>query len=261
MANQTRKPNDPRPTIQPRAQRLAHFRKLLLDAIADGALAGIGGRLRPERLVKTFEICAQRDARLLDCTAESVLAAFVEAAAVGLEPDTPLEHASLMADDGGNGRNPVADFQVTLRGLIVLAHRTGAVASVCARLVHAEEEFDVAYGTNEGIHHVPILGASHGPITAAYAVVRLRDAGLLFDVMSVEELEDIRHRWGKNPKGGAWETDTGEMYKKTVLRRVMKLVPTESDEMARVIRQSEPPRSRPESVTAEVDATSSPVTP
>ena len=251
-------PPQPRPAARPPTleQRLLLLRQFLFKAIAEGALAGIAGRVRPERLAKTFEIAAQRDPRLLDCAPDSMLAAFVEAAGVGLEPNTPLEHASLTAESAGNGRGLYADFQVTLRGLIVLAHRTGAVASVCARLVHAEEEFEVRYGTDEGITHTPIIGMdTRGPITAAYAVIRLRDEGLIFDVMSLADLEDIRRRWARNPSSGAWETDTGEMYKKTVLRRAMKWVPTDSDEMARAIRPPDvappPAGSRPEPVPAD----------
>jgi recombination protein RecT len=254
QSHQSRQTNrGERPTNRglPLAERLVKFHQFLIDAITGGLLAGSGGRLRPERLAKTFEICAQRDPRLLDCAPESLLSAFVEAAGVGLEPNTPLEHAALKANYV-DGQGAVADFQVTLRGLIVLAHRTGVVASVCARLVYAEEEFDIRYGTTEMVDHVPLLGAGvqHGAIVAAYAIVRLHAGGLVFEAMSIDELEDIRQRWARDPNGGAWQTDTGEMYKKTVLRRVMKLVPIENDEMARAIRQPEP-RTRPQPVPAE----------
>jgi recombination protein RecT len=47
---------------------------------------------------------------------------------------------------------------------------------------------------------------------------------MIYDTMSSEEIEDTRKNYSKMPNGQAWKNSTGEMYKKTVLRRLCKLI-------------------------------------
>ena len=63
-------------------------------------------------------------------------------------------------------------------------------------------------------------------IIGAFAVCFYKDGSMLYETMSVEEMEKVRKQYSKVPNSGAWVKSTGEMYKKTVLRRLTKLKQT-----------------------------------
>ena len=46
----------------------------------------------------------------------------------------------------------------------------------------------------------------------------------MYDTMSVAEIEQIRNNFSKAKNSKAWSATPGEMYKKTVLRRLCKLI-------------------------------------
>ena len=66
--------------------------------------------------------------------------------------------------------------------------------------------------------------ADRGPVTHVYAVARLVGGGFQFDVMSRAEIEAVRSQSKAGTKG-PWVTHWDEMAKKTVIRRLFKLLP------------------------------------
>ena len=65
---------------------------------------------------------------------------------------------------------------------------------------------------------------SNEPIIGAFAVVLFKDGTMIYDTMSVEE-----NAFSKAKNSKAWEKTPGEMYKKTVLRRLCKLIDLDFD--------------------------------
>lgn len=59
------------------------------------------------------------------------------------------------------------------------------------------------------------------PIIGAFAVCLFKDGGMVYDVMSLEELEQAR-KVSKMSQGATWKNWTTEMYRKTVLHRICK---------------------------------------
>ena len=70
---------------------------------------------------------------------------------------------------------------------------------------------------------------SNEPIVGTFAVVLFKDGTMIYDTMSVEEIEEVRNAFSKAKNSKAWEKTPGEMYKKTVLRRLCKLVDLDFD--------------------------------
>lgn len=65
-----------------------------------------------------------------------------------------------------------------------------------------------------------------GAIIGAFAVAIYKDGGMNYDVMSVSDLENTR-KSSKASNSPAWKNFTGEMYKKTVLKRLCKHIELE----------------------------------
>ena len=57
-----------------------------------------------------------------------------------------------------------------------------------------------------------------------FAVVLFKDGSMMYDTMSVKEIEEVRNNFSKAKNSKAWAATPGEMYKKTVLRRLCKLI-------------------------------------
>ena len=114
------------------------------------------------------------------------------------------------------------------RGLIKLARNTREISTVLAQEVFPADTFSYQFGTDPKIAHVPGKWGSlseRGEAIGYYAVMRLKDGGTMFDVMSRQEVEAHRDRYSRAAKQGPWVTEFDEMAKKTVLRKVCKLGP------------------------------------
>mgnify|MGYP000143345279 FL=1 len=70
---------------------------------------------------------------------------------------------------------------------------------------------------------------SNKPMIGAFAIVVFKDGSMMYDTMSVEEIENVRNTYSKAKDSQAWKSSTGEMYKKTVLRRLCKLIDLDFD--------------------------------
>lgn len=62
------------------------------------------------------------------------------------------------------------------------------------------------------------------PIIGAFAQVVFTDGSSIGEDMTKEELEQLKKDFSKAPNSPAWTKTPGEMYKKTILRRVLKNV-------------------------------------
>ena len=179
----------------------------------------------PERLLRIALSEVRRNPKLAQCNAASLLSAIFTCAQLGLEPGGALGHAFLV---------PYRDecqFQIGYKGMIELARRSGQIQSLSARCVYENDAFEYSYGLHEDLQHRPATGA-RGQLTHAYAVARLMDGGIQFEVMDRMELEEVRDgsqgyktavKYGK--KDTPWISSFDEMCRKTVIRRMFKYLP------------------------------------
>lgn len=168
-----------------------------------------------------------RTPALWECDPISIARAVVEAAQAGLEPTGSLGGAYLVPFFNSKTGRKEAQLIIGYTGLVKLARRSGEIARVEARIVREQDEFDFGYGLQPYLTHRPALGVpedQQNPMVLAYAVAHFRSGETQFDVMTAAEILAIKAR-SKAKDSGPWVTDEAEMWKKTVLRRLSKLMP------------------------------------
>jgi recombination protein RecT len=196
--------------------------------------------LDPERMIRIALIAVSRTPKLLECSPVSLLRASLESAAVGLEPNTPLQHAWLIPyynrrGNGGQGGYEV-QFQIGYRGLVDLARRSGEIKSIAAHCVYVNDIFECELGLVTHLRHVPNFDVKdRGDLRLVYAVAHMKDGGSQLEVMSRNQIEDVKSRSQSAGKPDSpWTTSYDEMARKTVVKRLCKMLPV-STEMARAI--------------------------
>ena len=103
--------------------------------------------------------------------------------------------------------------------------------SIGAAAVREGDSFDYHRGRNSDLKHKEC--SKPGEITHFYAYADLKGGGFQFDVMTKAQVDLIRAR-SKASGSGPWVSDYEEMGKKTVLKRMCKLLPR-SAELARAV--------------------------
>lgn len=184
--------------------------------------------LSADRMLRIAMTSIRRTPKLLNCNQQSLLGAVMQAAQLGLEPDGVLGMAYLV---------PFKDevqLLIGYKGLLDLARRSGQLSTICARVVYAKDQFDYNYGLEDKLEHIPAREkGTPDEIVAAYAVAKLKDGGTQVEVMERWQIDEIRER-SRSKDDGPWITDFAEMAKKTVLRRLCKMLPA-SVELARAV--------------------------
>jgi len=163
---------------------------------------------------------------LRNCTRLSFLKSLVECVALGLEPNTPLNHAWLIPY--GNE----CKFQVGYQGLITLAYRSDRIDTIMAEPAYKDEPFVHEKGLNPIIEHQPNYDVERDEHTLeyVYAYAYLKGATRpLYVVMPKKELDTYRAR-SKAGNAGPWGTDPIWMYKKTAIIQVCKMLPKSADD-------------------------------
>ena len=197
--------------------------KTVFDQINDmkGELArALPKHMDADRIARIATTVIKQTPALGRCTPVSLLGALMTASQLGLEPG-PLGEAYLVPY--GN----TVTFIPGYRGLIKLAWQSGQVKNIAAHVVYEGDTFDYGFGLAPTLEHKPAMSDRGKPV-AVYAVVQFMNGGHAFDVMSVADVEAIRAR-SKAGKSGPWVTDWAEMAKKTVIKRVLKMVPLSSE--------------------------------
>lgn len=195
----------------------------LLTLMADEIKKALPENVKSERFRRIALTAFNGNAKLQQCDPTSFLAAMMQSAQLGLEPNTPLGQAYLIP----YGRN--VQFQVGYKGILDLAHRTNQYKNIQANIVYENDEFDIEYGLNPKLKHIPNMQEGRGKAIGYYAVYNLINGGQGFEYMTVDEVKRHAQKFSKTYKNGPWQTDFDEMAKKTVLKKVLKYAPMSTE--------------------------------
>lgn len=182
--------------------------------------------ITPERFTRMALSAISQTPALQQCSAQSFLGALMNAAQLGLEPNTPLGQAYLIPYKN-HGRNECR-FEIGYKGLIDLAYRSGELRSLQAHIVYENDAFEFEYGLNPKLVHKPALG-DRGAAIYVYAVFKLVNGGEGFQVMSMDGVREHAKKYSKAYNSGPWQTNFEEMAKKTVVKRLLKYAPLKSE--------------------------------
>ena len=189
--------------------------------------------ITPERFSRIVLSAISNNKQLQQCTPTSFLAGMMNAAQLGLEPNTPLGQAYLIPYK--NKGMLEAQFQIGYKGLIDLAYRSGQVKTIYAEEVCENDEFEYELGLNPKLVHKPAI-KDRGDVIYYYAVFKLVNGGEGFSVMSMDDVRKHRDRFSKAAQAGfsPWQTNFDEMAKKTVIKKVLKYAPLSTDIMRKI---------------------------
>ena len=199
------------------------FKAMLGSESVQAAIVDIAPKhLTPEKIVKMALLAANKNSAIYECSKKSVLQSIMHAAQLGLEFDGCQGQGYLIP------YGKTCTFIVGYKGMVALARNSGEVAALHADVICENDTFENKVVDAEQIlNHAPPLN-NRGKTIGAYAIAKFKDGSKQVAVMGIDDIEAIRMR-SKVGKHGPWSTDFGEMAKKTVLRRLMKLMPQVPD--------------------------------
>lgn len=179
----------------------------------------------PDRIIQAAVWQITNTPALAMCTAKSVIGCVLNSSLLGLNPTLKQCWYIPYRDQ--------ATFQISYTGMIALARRSGIVSDVYAHVVRKTDRFEVTYGTDKKILHVPDLNSTGDEFTHVYAVVKYTNGGTEFVVLNSN---DVERRRVKSPSqrgapNGVWAEWKQEMWQKTALKVLLKTAPL-TDEAA-----------------------------
>lgn len=193
----------------------------LIKQMMPGIKAALPSVMTPERFTRLALTALNSNRKLNDCSPNSFLGAMMQAAQLGLEPNTPLGQAYLIPYR--NHGKMECQFQVGYKGMVDLFYRSGGKI-LQSEVVYENDAFDFSFGLEPQLRHVPAR-SDRGAPTHVYAVFRTKDDGYGFAVMSMDDVRSHAEKYSKAYSSGPWKTNFEEMAKKTVIKKALKYAP------------------------------------
>lgn len=192
---------------------------------------------RAERFARVCVTAFRQSPALQKCSLPSILGAMMTCAQLGLEPNTPSGFAYLIPRWNSKLRSNECQFQVGYRGLIELAYRSGAIASLNADVVYRQEVESGLFSYTSGVrpsieHRIDLLNGSArtgnpADIVAAYACAVLKSGEPVIRVIPRRDIDKaMAVSGGKSGPSAVWQTHFAEMAIKTAIHRLAKWLPS-----------------------------------
>jgi recombination protein RecT len=192
----------------------------------------------------------RQNPKLLECTPESIISGIGAGAQLGLSFDRVLGQAFLVPYWNGKARCREAQFQVGFRGLCQLAYRSERISAIWAEIIHKDDTFEDVRGTEPKLHHVVNLKVDRDKSEewlGVYAVGKMKEGSTVFRVLSRSDVYDRRAKsktWTRDQENRAkaeaegklfeptslWSTFEKDMWLKTAIRSLAKLLPQSADD-------------------------------
>lgn len=194
-----------------------------LERLLDSKREAMPTNFNKTRFLQNCMTVLQDTRDIEKCDPTSVARTMLKGAFLGLDFFNKECYAIIY---GGN-----VQFQTDYKGEKKLAKKYSVrpVKDIYAKLVREGDDFreEVRDG-QQTIQFIP-KSFNDGQILGAFAVALFNDGGMVYEVMSAAEIEDTRKNYSKQANGQAWTKSKGEMYKKTVLRRLCKNIELDFD--------------------------------
>lgn len=123
------------------------------------------------------------------------------------------------------------NFQTDYKGEIKLCKRysKNPIKDIYAKVVKDGDCFEEVIENGKQTVNFKPKSFNDGEIIGAFAIVLYQDGSMMYDTMSKAEIEHTRQVFSKAKDSKAWKESYGEMCKKTVLRRLCKLIDLDFD--------------------------------
>jgi recombination protein RecT len=164
----------------------------------------------------------------------SFLAAVLDCARLGLEPGVTYHLVPFGGEIVG-----IVDYT----GEIELIYRAGAVSSVKAEIVHANDTFEFDPSMPRPHHVIDWFGGDRGAMIGVYAYAEMKDGGtsrvVVMNRAAVEKVKAVS-KTAKKPDS-PWQQWEDRMWLKTAVHQLANWVPTSAEyirEQARAVAQA-----------------------
>lgn len=196
-------------------------------------IALLGSHQEAQRMFLACMNSVARNPQLLSAEPISIFKSLLQCAELKLYPG-PLNEAAIVPFFNNKTKRMEAQFMPQYQGLIKLAYNSGFVSKIRANVVYANDQFNFVDGSETKLTHVPFLDGERGELIRAYAIVSLKWGDEVIHVMNKSEVEAIKARSrASKEKFSPWASgeqgDLEWMWKKTVLKQALKLIPKSAD--------------------------------
>jgi recombination protein RecT len=205
------------------------FISALMPALVDA----LPSHMSADRFARIAMYCTKSNPKLMECLntdhgKSTLLGAFMQAAQLGLEPGV-LGSCYILPYRNRRENATEANFQIGYRGMVELARRSGEIRTLYAHEVCENDAFDMSFGVGGGLSHRPCLRGERGEVIGYYAFAELADGAVQYEYWSREQIEKHRDKYSKgyayDKTSSPWATEPDEMAKKTMIRRLFKMLP------------------------------------
>lgn len=191
--------------------------------------------ISPQKFLRAAVTAVQNTPDLQACTSNSVVSACQKAATDGLIIDG--REAALVTFNKKNGSKweKHAQYMPMVAGILKKARNSGQISAISAHVVYKNDDFDYSLGLEPRLTHKPVIDGEPGELRCAYAIAKLKDGSTQFEVMTKAQiykvLKSSKSGWDSdnNQPKGIWKQWEDEMWRKTVLKRLAKYLPSSSD--------------------------------
>lgn len=212
----------------------------LLQQFSGEIARALPKHLSAERMGRIALTSFRRNPKLAECDPRSVFAAVIQAAQLGLEPDTlgraylvPYERRAKVA---GEWKTVAVECQFIpgWKGLVELMNRSG-LGTAWTGAVYAGDDFSFSLGDSPYVRHVPLGSHEDNQLQSVYAVGRPK--GSEWPIVEVWTIARVMAHRDRFNKVGArhYSFDNLEMYgRKVVLLQVLKYMPLSPELIASI---------------------------
>lgn len=130
-------------------------------------------------------------------------------------------------------------FMPSFKGMQKLAKRYSKrpIRDIYSKIVREGDDFEIGVKDGEPTINFKEKPFNNGAIMGAFAVALFEDGGLVYEVMSKDEIESCR-KVSKAKNSPAWSQFWTEMARKTVVRRLCKNITLDMDAEAKEVFES-----------------------
>lgn len=202
----------------------------LIDKMKPEIHRALPDHVDSERFTRIALTAIRTTPELQKASGISFIAALMQAAQLGLEPNTPLGECYIIPRRRKG--NWEAQFQMGYKGLVSLAWQSGMVAELDFDKVCEDEEFKFSKGPDGEFYHEPKTEGRRGKGKTYYAYIKTKSGGFIAVVMSKEDIIAHAKEYSEsyNSKYSPWKKNFDAMaYKTCLIQLIDKKAPKASD--------------------------------
>src|SRR5262245_10999574 len=185
--------------------------------------AALPDDISSKQFIRAVMTAASLNPDILTCNFNSIWLSCMKACRDGLLPDGV--EGALVPYKG------VCNWIAMYQGKLRQFRRSGKFRWIAADLVHEGEHFEYFIDEN-GVHFKHVPGDNFlAPMTKVYAMATTKDGGVFVAVLTRAEADKHRAMSKTQRDDAPWKQWPEEMYKKTALIRLSKLLPSGRDLM------------------------------